>query len=359
MNVLYIGNYKDTPNGWSNASQYWIKSLNKATKNLAIRYYKYSMKENNIDISHLRDLEKKRFDAIDIIIQNILPTNMQKYNGAYNIGICYFESNGVLSHDANNWRANLQQMDEVWVSTQREYEECIKNNIRAFIIPQSIDLWTYKKHEGKNILGPSKNYRFYNIGGDGVRKNLQELVLGYCIAFSEDDDVELILKCGNRDYVNNVISTSLKLVPDRQPRIQLIFDDLSDDQILSIHKECNCFVSTSSEESISRPLMDACALGRPAIVTAGTSMQDIRGVEIFPSFNEFCLVNNPPVRGIYTYREDWLKPTVKGIAETMRRIFDIKKTVALYDMLPYDCNTVARLISERIDAIKEHNTIKS
>ena len=102
MNILYIGNYRDHPGGWSNASEMWVRVLNKAYPDtLAIRYFNYSQKRRKLS-SLYDELEKKSFDKYDVVIQNVLPPDMEKINDAYNIGICYFESTGVLGNGFNN-----------------------------------------------------------------------------------------------------------------------------------------------------------------------------------------------------------------------------------------------------------------
>lgn len=353
MNILYIGNYKDHAGGWSNASEMWVRALYKAfPEGLIIRPYAYSNKQRIMENSMFAKLEQKIVPNLDVVIQNVLPSDMVRQDGSYNVGICYFESVGVLQHNLNNWAEKLQQMDEVWVSTKRELRELERANINGYLIPQSIDLWAFKKHKHeKKILKPKENYRFYNIGGDGIRKNLHSLVMSFCLAFDQHDPVELLLKVSNEQYAMGIINSINKRIPKR-PNIAVIPHYLNEEDMISFHKECDCYVSTSSEESLSRPLLDACAVGNTTLVTAETSMADITPTPyLIQSETVRCCVDRPPVPGIYTHLETWQMPKVESLVNSLKEIAKIKPNKMTYFLDQYNFKSVANLIQERMASL--------
>lgn len=353
MNVLYIGNYRDSPSGWSCASEMWVRALNKAVPNLAIRYFNYSDKQKLLD-PLFDELESRVFDHYDIVIQNLLPPNLEKIDGPYNIAICYFESDGVLTNNVNNWGSKLTQMNEAWMTTSREITEVETIKLKATQIPQCIDLYQIQKNDTKTF-NPSTRYRFYAIGSDtSPRKNIYELIVAYFLAFDKYDNVELILKVSNSGPINKLINELTQSMSHKELAPILVFSQsFTDEQMIGVHNVCDCFINPASEESIGRPLMEACIKGKNVLVTANTSMCEL--VTSTPnqidSHRDPCLVDRPPVPGIYTIKETWHMPHILSLKDKMLQCYKGKIKPPITNMNPYDIKHVSRLIAERLKEI--------
>jgi glycosyltransferase involved in cell wall biosynthesis len=313
MNVLYIGNFLDHHGGWSNASNMWVKALYRAFPDtLAIRYFRYG-KDKQPATPLVKKLLARSFDKYDIVIQNILPTEMERIEGCYNIGIFYTESEGVLTSGLNNWASKLSTMDNLWVTTERESLEVNRAGLKCDIVPQSIDVDHIKSFNYEPMLGERNNYRFYVIGAEGQRKNIMSVLIAFRAAFEASDPVELIIKGSDVESIKSSIQIASQIVKDRDPLIRFVENELSDDEMLGLHADCDCYISASSEESIGRPLMVAATMGKACLVTDGTSMTEIPNVYTINSEKGMCICNNPPAPGIYTYREQWFVPNVLDI----------------------------------------------
>ena len=355
MNILYIGNYRDSLSGWADASACWVKALNRVGHDLAIRYYSYS--DNKSQLSDLfSKLEAKTLKGVDIVIQNILPANMEPVEGCYNIGICYFESEGVLLNSANGWAEKLLKMDEIWVTTpleQRELQSVGYTNSR--IIPQSIDTYELTSVIG-TILEDDGLYKFYSIGADSSpRKNLDGLVAGYLSSFSSIDKVQLVLKVKDASRVNELFASFERQTGRSDlPRIATITNNLSREDMIRLHNSCDCYVSASFQESIGRPPMEAAALGSRVVALENTTTAELLSLQdVIESEKTYCRPEYKNPVGIYSESEQWYVSTPQQIGSALRSIYkDRNKTINI-PVSKYDIKNVSSQIYSRLNEIEK------
>lgn len=356
MNILYIGNYRDRQSGWADASECWVKALNRTKHNLAIRYFAYSDYKKEVAAKMFSELEQKTLAGIDIVIQNVLPSDMVKIDDCHNIGICYFESEGVLTNRQNDWAERLLDMDEVWVSTERELAELHSiNHPACFIIPQSIDC-TEIANIKDGILDENGRYKFYSVGTDSSpRKNLGLLMQGYLDAFSNRDNVELILKVSNIDLVNDMFARYQQQTGRQDlPHVITIANNLSREEMIRLHNSCDCYVSASSEESIGRPVMEAAATSNRIIVLENTSSHTALNIkDTVQSQKVVCDSSAKSPMGIYTEREQWRMSSPAAMSTALRSVYKDRNNTPQIHISKYDIKSVSSMISERLNEIKE------
>lgn len=333
MNILFVGNYRDRPSGWSDASRAYLKTLEKSDWNIMSRPYFYS--SHTIDETFVE--ESNRLDP-DVIIQCILPNDLEYFEGKKNVAVLFAETIKFLEGN-NRWRANLSKMDLVLVSTQREADHLTELSIPNYIVPQPLT----SELEPKNLLSDTGAYRYYFIGDSGDRKNLFKLIYAYMVEFSDEDNVELIIKSNNnsKGWLDNIAKVARPV--GKPAPITWIDRFLTNEEMAGLHMDCDCFVMPSSGECYTRPLLEALRAGNKTLVTAGTSMATLDVDLTIDSYVDYCVSPNPPVPFIYRAVEQWRVPLIKSIAEGMRALQD-NRTKAPKDMSYFSLeNTLEKL----------------
>lgn len=129
MNVFYVGPYRQR-DSWGDISRSYIKFLSKHT-DLAIRpvYYNSSNESCNID-EELQQLESKKIEDKDIIIQHGLPYNLI-YDGSFNKNIAITSVSCCIGN--TSWVANLNLFDKIIVFSEVEEKMLIESGVTTEI----------------------------------------------------------------------------------------------------------------------------------------------------------------------------------------------------------------------------------
>ena len=273
MNILFIGPYRQS-DGWGLAARDYIEALVKTNHNISIKPVYLSPNIDNNISNNFKLLESNRFDKIDIVIQNVLPHLMDYYWGCKNVELCYFETLGWK----NNWDLKLNLMDEIWIASKKEKDILLNSNVKTKINIVPIPINTDIKDIDSNFKLPTNDFKFYFIGEYIERKNLDKLVQAFHREFHKNESVKLILKLSKTGFSNQNL---LSIIEQEFAKLKnsfgiykdiseynnefVITDRLSYNDIIGLHKECDCFVMPSSGESLCRPLMESVLVGNTAI----------------------------------------------------------------------------------------------
>ncbi len=111
------------------------------------------------------------------------------------------------------------------------------------------------------------------------RKNPLAVVRAFQAAFhKEDREVALIIKTWNRSRVSDAYQVSVWLAIDDlvrdDPRVRIIDETFTYEQILSLKLACDCYVSLHRAEGFGFGMLEAMQLGRPVIATAYSGNMD-------------------------------------------------------------------------------------
>lgn len=344
--VLFIGHYKDGNSGWATAAKNYILAMDSVGIEVVPRCVRLNqMAAPNVP-DRILELEKRDAKGCDVVVQNVLP-HFLEYHGEFrkNIAITFLESSNVI---ASNWHSNLQLMDDVIVSdigSCRALHNSFGRGKRPGIFDLPIPI------EVNRFIAPHDDYEplpipelsdkcvFYYIGEFSRRKNLGCLIKAFNTAFSPNDNVALVLKVnkpgvGPQDLRANVlkfceeVKNALK-IPRFFSEI-VIADDLSEEQILRLHRTCDVFVSPSHGEAFCIPAIEAIGMGNRVVVTENT------GPAKFVNFTNGCTVRatDEPCFGaidtafpfLLTGYEDWKEPSVNSLRESLRNEYQIWKS---------------------------------
>jgi glycosyltransferase involved in cell wall biosynthesis len=181
---------------------------------------------------------------------------------------------GAIPRD---WLGPLEDnVDELWVPSEyvrRMYVEAGIDPDRVMTIPNGVDLGIFRPDgPERDLPGAGEGTRFLFVGGLIARKGADVLFDAWRRAFAGRDDVTLVLK----DFGADDIYRDAGREPIREhiasgalPRIVLIDEDLSTDEVAALYRACDVLVHPYRGEGFAMPVLEAMACGLPAIVTAG------------------------------------------------------------------------------------------
>lgn len=111
-------------------------------------------------------------------------------------------------------------------------------------------------------------YIFYSINEYNGRKGITDLINLYMENFTNNDNVFLYIKTSGeikKDECYEYLD-KLKLVNPNHPKIYIDYNILSEEQINSIHKSCNCYISLSKAEGTGYTSCQAVLFNKPIII---------------------------------------------------------------------------------------------
>jgi glycosyltransferase involved in cell wall biosynthesis len=181
---------------------------------------------------------------------------------------------GAIPRD---WLAPLHDIvDELWVPSEhvrRMYVDAGVDAERVVTIPNGVDGEVFRPDGPERELpGSGEGTRFLFVGGLIGRKGADILFDAWREAFADRDDVTLVLKDFGADdiYRNSGREPILEhIASGALPRIVLVDEDLSTDEVAALYRACDVLVHPYRGEGFAMPVLEAMACGLPVIATAG------------------------------------------------------------------------------------------
>jgi glycosyltransferase involved in cell wall biosynthesis len=165
-------------------------------------------------------------------------------------------------------------VDELWVPSEHVRRMYLDGGVaadRVTVIPNGVDLERFTPDGPKHALPPTGT-RFLFVGGLIWRKGPDVLLDAWRAAFPGRDDVTLLVK----DFGAGGVYRGADRGPIREyaqsnalPRIQLIDQELTADELAGFYRACDVLVHPYRGEGFAMPVLEAMACGLPVIATAG------------------------------------------------------------------------------------------
>jgi len=182
------------------------------------------------------------------------------------------------------WADCLQKFDAIITSCESAKQCLISSGIQTpiYVVPVNMEFNKYIPKEKPNL---DDTYNFYSIFQWQERKNPFGLLKAYFRAFSDKDNVMLVLKTyltrmqndlNQQDMIKNYLNGLKQTMQFNKgfPKVYLITDVLSDEEIENMHNELDCYVSMDRGEGWSLPCENAMLAGNPVIIPKHTSYLD-------------------------------------------------------------------------------------
>lgn len=246
------------------------------------------------------------------------------FERSYNIGYFFWELNKMP--EAHFLALDL--LDEIWVSSEyvravyaaRTDKPVVNVGMAVEDLPPNLRPHPSFHREGQfSFLTTFDSFSF------AERKNPLGVVRAFQAAFDKDNQaVSLIIKTWNRSRVSESYQVRLwreidRLVRD-DPRIRIVDETFTYEQILAAKAACDCYVSLHRAEGFGFGMLEAMQLGRPVIATAYSGNMDfctpensyLVDYDLVPvQYDEYPAVERGSV---------WADPDISSAAAAMREV---------------------------------------
>ncbi len=179
-----------------------------------------------------------------------------------------------------DWVAHCNRADEVWVPTEHNRAAFLAAGVedeRLVVIPEPFELDRLHRDAPPLDIPGAHGTVFLAAFDFSLRKGWDVLLEAWCTAFAGHDDVTLALKVWSttrgmdsggmhRAIAGHIVA--LGLDPGRVPDIVIIDELLDPEAMAGLYAACDVYVSPTRGEGWGRPVLEAMAMGRPAIATA-------------------------------------------------------------------------------------------
>ena len=354
--IAYISVYRDGT-GYGNAAISMIKAIDKAGIDIVPVWLSLNMFPLK-NTERISELEKGSLDGVSTVIQQSLPDTFVRIEGVKNIGYFFWETDSFVG---SGWKSGCELMDEIWVTTEEQKEACVSsgvNPLKIRIVDQPKELTKSEHKFDFKKYGLENTFKFYTISDYSNKKNINGLMHSFLTEFSIYDNVSLTIKAyissrppiESKNHIKSTIQELKKQIgkPDHiYPKIAIITDMLSENDLSGLENSCDCFVSSSRGEGEGLPMVQSALKGKPVIASC------ISGIS--KNFkNKGLLIKNlikKKVFGMnsgayYNYNENWLDPSTTDIADKMRYVLE-------------NPNEVQEIVKENKEYIEENFSIEA
>jgi len=238
----------------------------------------------------------------------------------YRIAYWYWEFDTI----PDSWCAHAETVDEVWTATEFIAQGLRKRlSVPVRTLFPGVTLAPFHVRERCYFKLNPDHFTFlftFHMMSVMERKNPIGLIRAFKQAFPANEPVTLVLKTSFGDR-HPVQFQELCGAIAGEPRIVLIDEVFSSDEVLSLMNVCDAYVSLHRSEGLGLTMAEAMLMGKPVIATAFSGNMD------FMNEDNSLLVPYERVKvgqPIPPYDSDleWAQPSEKHAAKLMRRLFD-------------------------------------
>jgi len=127
----------------------------------------------------------------------------------------------------------------------------------------------------KNYRINTNKFTFLHVSSCFPRKGISVLLEAYGKSFSKNDDVLLIIKTFKNQHNNlDLDLTHLQNVFPSYPEVKIIYQDISNSDMLALYSQSNCLLAPSFGEGFGLPIAEAMYMGIPVITTNWGGQKD-------------------------------------------------------------------------------------
>jgi O-antigen biosynthesis alpha-1,2-mannosyltransferase len=259
-------------------------------------------------------------EAVDLLSRNLYPPRVADMRANLNLMHNYaWEESGLPASwvDAFN-----QHLDGLACVSSHVEKTLIDNGVHVptVVTGNGIDHWErVVAAPGYKIEG--RDFRFLHVSSCFPRKGIDALLDAYGRAFSDSDNVSLVIKTFENPHneIESILGAFRARIPGF-PNVVVIFDDLSDSDLKALYQNCHALVAPSRAEGFGLPLAEAMLSGLPVITTAWSGQLD------FCTEETAWLIDYTFKRAqshFELFDSVWAEPNVQSLATAMMSLFEM------------------------------------
>jgi glycosyltransferase involved in cell wall biosynthesis/ADP-heptose:LPS heptosyltransferase/2-polyprenyl-3-methyl-5-hydroxy-6-metoxy-1,4-benzoquinol methylase/Flp pilus assembly protein TadD len=175
----------------------------------------------------------------------------------------------------------FNRADEIWTPSNYSRNAFMASGVdcnKIQIVPNGINPALFTPHGSRLELSTKKRFKFLFVGGTIFRKGIDILLKAYAATFTAKDNVCLIIKDmgGDSYYKGQTAEAMIEQIRKVEGAPEILYADatMSEEDMASLYRTCDVFVSPYRGEGFSLPTLEAMACGLPVIVTDGGATDD-------------------------------------------------------------------------------------
>jgi len=319
MNILYVTEATN-PQGIANA-----QALSYAGAKVSLRFLDGSLPSE-------RTLTP-RLSFYDAVVQHV-PAKYFAYFGQAGVNIGYLDFPTIRPDVETLQKAQL--LDMVIVPTVEQltrFHQAISwKPFPISICPSAVDMSKYQKSYKDNKrfseYKEDGKFLFYTICRFDKQHNMSGLLQAYVSEFGRSEPVGLVIKASAphisiEDVAQRIYDVCMTTVKGcglgEIAIVYLLPDNLTSDELMSLHQTCDCFVMPHYGFSSNQSVFDALAMGNTPIVTNTNTYINQENGWMLSSRVEPCFADEN-----FTSHQLWDSPSIWDLKQCMRQVYDNK-----------------------------------
>ena len=199
------------------------------------------------------------------VVRNLYPPRVADMDGRVNVLYFAWEESSVPGGWVDGFNRHL---DGMCVLSRFVKKALVDSGVSVSVSVGGCGIDQVTRPERLPYPGElGKRFRFLHVSSAFPRKGVDALLKAYTTAFSDRDDVSLVLKTFPNPH--NTVRQQVAEARARPgcPDIVLIDEDLDPGQLVDLYRRCHAFVAPSRGEGFGLPMAEAMHFGLPVIAT--------------------------------------------------------------------------------------------
>lgn len=316
----------------------------------------YVPKKDSINNKDVKMLWENQIRSPTFAIRNIYPPRIKDMKGRYNLIYFFWEESSV----PREWIDDFNILDGMLVPTNFVKDVLIKSGVKTIIevIPTGVEIDPFQKNTPPMRINTDKKFLFLNVGSGFPRKGIDVLLEAYVKEFSKEDDVCLVLKTFPNPH--NKTSEQIKsIVRSDGPEVIHIDTDISQEELASLYKKCDCCVSPTRGEGFGLTMAEAMLCKIPVITTNYGGHLDFCNEENSYLINFELKPSNTHLREEYSLEHSlWAEPDVDHLCHLMRHVYENKDSLEVKEKVDKAYTNILTNFTWEVSAKKTTNFLE-
>jgi glycosyltransferase involved in cell wall biosynthesis len=264
-------------------------------------------------VDRIQEVRDRRSNLHILPIAELPPRKYEIRKGVYNILYPYWELPSIPRYLCDY----VSRYDEIWAPSTYIAEMFAALGAKVTIVRQPLPIPLLTSTSGRD-RSSLKFLTYYDFDSSIVRKNIKAPIIAFQKAFPNQRDVTLTVKArgsegkGAREWLAHQAALD--------PRIRVIDETISRDDIDRLMMDCDAFISLHRSEGFGFGAAEALAAGKAVVSTDYSATTDFITTETgYPVQYDLIAVK----KGEYPYWEDqvWADPRIDSAVGALQEIY--------------------------------------